>query len=70
MLKYGARIFGGCCGTNPEYIRAVKAMLVEAQKNNEFESNRQERQLAICSPINTVVVNQPRIIGEKNQSYR
>ena len=65
MLKYGARIFGGCCGTNPEYIRAVKAMLVEAQKNNEFESNRQERQLAICSPINTVVVNQPRIIGER-----
>lgn len=65
MLKYGARIFGGCCGTNPEYIRAVKAMLVEAQKNNEFESNRQERQLAICSPINTVVVNQTRIIGER-----
>lgn len=65
MLKYGARIFGGCCGTNPDYIRAVKAMLVEAQKNNEFESNRQERQLAICSPINTVVVNQPRIIGER-----
>ena len=65
MLKFGARIFGGCCGTNPEYIRAVKAMLVEAQKNNEFESNRQERQLAICSPINTVVVNQPRIIGER-----
>lgn len=65
MLKYGARIFGGCCGTNPEYIRAVKAMLVEAQKNNEFESNRQKRQLAICSPINTVVVNQPRIIGER-----
>lgn len=65
MLKFGARIFGGCCGTNLEYIRAVKAMLVEAQKNNEFESNRQERQLAICSPINTVVVNQPRIIGER-----
>ena len=65
MLKFGARIFGGCCGTKPEYIRAVKAMLVEAQKNNEFESNRQERQLAICSPINTVVVNQPRIIGER-----
>lgn len=65
MLKYGARIFGGCCGTNPEYIRAIKAMLVEAQKNNEFESNRQERQLAICSPINTVVVNQTRIIGER-----
>ena len=65
MLKFGARIFGGCCGTNPEYIRAVKAMLVEAQKNNEIESNRQERQLAICSPINTVVVNQPRIIGER-----
>lgn len=65
MLKFGTKIFGGCCGTNPEYIRQLKMMLQQASENNEFESNREKRQLAICSPIKTVVINQPRIIGER-----
>jgi 5-methyltetrahydrofolate--homocysteine methyltransferase len=27
FVKYGARLVGGCCGTTPEYIRAVRAVL-------------------------------------------
>lgn len=27
FVKYGARLIGGCCGTTPEYIKAVRATL-------------------------------------------
>ena len=27
LVKRGARVVGGCCGTNPDYIRALKAAL-------------------------------------------
>jgi len=29
MIKNGANIIGGCCGTNPDYIRAM-AKLVQS----------------------------------------
>ena len=30
MVRAGARLVGGCCGTTPEYIRAVRAALADA----------------------------------------
>jgi S-methylmethionine-dependent homocysteine/selenocysteine methylase len=27
LLAAGARFIGGCCGTNPDFIRAVRARL-------------------------------------------
>ena len=29
LIKAGANIVGGCCGTSPEYIRAICALLVK-----------------------------------------
>ncbi len=65
MLQYGAKVMGGCCGTNPDYIKKLKLMLESAKANGELRKNERTRQLAICSPLKTVVVDQPRIIGER-----
>lgn len=64
LKKYGITVFGGCCGTNPDYIRALKMML-------KTEGNQKKDQLdrvipaAVCSATNTVAIDQPRIIGER-----
>ena len=65
MLKSGVRTLGGCCGTKPDYIRAVNAMLVEAGKEGAFNENNTKKHLAVCSPTKTVIVDQPRIVGER-----
>ena len=65
MLNFGAKVIGGCCGTTPEYIREVKAMLEEAWNNGEFKQQKVEGKLAIASALKTVVIDQPRIIGER-----
>lgn len=58
----GVKIFGGCCGTNPQYIAALKDVL----SRKSFVS-RSELSIpsAVCSYSNTAVINQPRIIGER-----
>ena len=65
MLDADIRILGGCCGTNPDYIRALKEMLsspnLHVNRNDKADSGN----LAICSPLRTVVVDRPRIIGER-----
>jgi Methionine synthase I (cobalamin-dependent), methyltransferase domain len=33
-VKYGAGLVGGCCGTTPEFIKAVKAKLVDIKPSN------------------------------------
>lgn len=61
MVKYGIRVVGGCCGTNPDFIRETVRVLEQKQPvilNNKLLP-------AICSYSSTVVVNQPRIIGER-----
>lgn len=65
MLGFGAKVLGGCCGTTPEYIKELKKMLDIAVDNGELKKTSGTRQLAVCSPLKTVVVDQPRIIGER-----
>lgn len=65
MLKFGAKVMGGCCGTTPEYVARLKEMLEEAKKNGDFKKNNYSGEMAVCSPLKTVVVNQPRIVGER-----
>jgi 5-methyltetrahydrofolate--homocysteine methyltransferase len=61
MVQYGVRIAGGCCGTNPEFIKAT----VKALEDAEPVTNNKVIPSAICTPSKTVVVDQPRIIGER-----
>ena len=73
MLPFGARILGGCCGTNPSYIASLRQMLYDAEiveavkidANGAARRPARIRDMAICSPLKTVVVSEPRIIGER-----
>ena len=61
MNKYGIRIAGGCCGTTPEFIKETVAALSGVKP----VITKKHIPSAICSPTSTVVINQPRIIGER-----
>lgn len=61
IVPLGVRIFGGCCGTNPDYIRELKEML----SRHEFKKITREIPAACCSASKTVVIDRPRIIGER-----
>ncbi len=61
MAKFGLKIVGGCCGTDPDYIRATIAKL----EQTEPTAPQKELPSALCSYSNTVLVDRPRIIGER-----
>lgn len=65
QMKYaascGVSIFGGCCGTTPEYISALKRSL-----NGTVTKRKKARcKSAVCTPSKTIIIDQPRIIGER-----
>lgn len=57
----GVRILGGCCGTTPDYIKALSDIL-STKKPTERDI---EISSAVCSSSRVSVINQPRIIGER-----
>ena len=61
LAEYGIKIIGGCCGTDPDFIRAV------TKKFEKINFTRPEAfsEAAVCTPVKTVVIDQPRIIGER-----
>ena len=61
LIPYGIRIVGGCCGTSPEYIKAVSLKL----KDIKAEKGIKKIKPAICSATTTSIIDQPRIIGER-----
>lgn len=61
MLDYGVKFAGGCCGTSPEYI----STLAKALQDQKFRKNTSKKETTVCSASTTVVINQPRIIGER-----
>ena len=65
MLAFGAKIFGGCCGTNPAYIGKLKEMLEGASKEDLFRKQTPDTTLSVCTPLTTVTVSEPRVIGER-----
>ena len=61
FAKLGVKIFGGCCGTTSDYIKA----LTEKLSTIEPISSVREIPPSVCSPSKTVIINRPRIIGER-----
>ncbi|MCH5348851.1 MAG: homocysteine S-methyltransferase family protein, partial [Oscillospiraceae bacterium] len=61
LVKYGIKIVGGCCGTTPEFIKAV----TEKLKGMKYVKRNVHLEAAVCSPAKTVIIDQPRIIGER-----
>ncbi len=61
LLPYGVKFTGGCCGTTPEYIKELKAML----DGEHFQPCPKSTDTAVCSASTAVEINGPRIIGER-----
>lgn len=61
LTKYGVKLAGGCCGTTPDFIRAVKNTL----SGMKYTKNTPDIPAAVCSAEKTVVIDGPRIIGER-----
>ena len=66
MANVGVTIFGGCCGTNPDFIKALSDGIAKLSFE-EIKKNIPEYVpvCAVCSPTKIVEINQPRIIGER-----
>ncbi|MBE6825987.1 MAG: homocysteine methyltransferase [Ruminococcus sp.] len=61
FVEAGAVIFGGCCGTTPDHIRAAAETirsLIPVKRTPVIPA-------AVCSASRTVIIDQPRIIGER-----
>ena len=61
MADKGVKLFGGCCGTNPDFIREMKAVL----SGRKYSRNLPEIPAAVCSASKVVTVDTVRIIGER-----
>lgn len=66
FLDLGVSIIGGCCGTTPDYICEMKAMLARREAAGKT-AHRPEyvRKAAVCSNTQVVSVDGVRIIGER-----
>lgn len=62
MLPYGVRILGGCCGTNPDYIKKISEAV---RDTSDAAPDNKTSHTAVCTPLKTVLVDEPRIIGER-----
>ncbi len=60
-VEMGVQIFGGCCGTTPDHIREA------AQTIRSMTPVQREISIpaAVCSANRTVIIDMPRIIGER-----
>ena len=60
-LEAGVTIFGGCCGTSPDYIRAVKAVLA----GKTPVARAVEPTCVVCTPVQACRLDGVRVIGER-----
>lgn len=61
FVALGVTHLGGCCGTDPEFIRALRQ-----QTNGLIPAPRTvERRTLVCTPTETVVVDGVRVVGER-----
>jgi len=61
FVNLGVKMVGGCCGTTPEYIKAVKEKLQGISPLTLEKKNFS----ALCSPSNTVLIEGVKVIGER-----
>lgn len=61
LIPLGIRIVGGCCGTTPDFIRAISNKLASKSPNKD----KHDIPCAVCSSTKTVIINRPTIIGER-----
>ena len=61
MADAGVSVFGGCCGTSPEYVRALAQRL----KGKTPVSRCFKRESFVCTPVKPLPLTGVRVIGER-----
>ena len=61
LTELGVKLYGGCCGTTPEYI----ALLSKALASRTIRDIPSSVPAAVCSPIQAVPIDRVRVIGER-----
>lgn len=61
LLPYGVKLVGGCCGTTPDYIAALK----EALRGEVYQPCPRTADTCVCSAATVVAIDRPRVIGER-----
>lgn len=66
FIDLGVTIVGGCCGTSPDYITAIKRMLEGRAAAGKIASRPVfEHKAAVCSGTQVVSIDGVRVIGER-----
>ena len=61
LTDLGVKLYGGCCGTTPEYI----AKLCRALEGKTIREVSRSVPAAVCSPVQVVPIDRVRVIGER-----
>ena len=61
LIRAGAALVGGCCGTDPEYIRALQAVAAE----EKADAPEIEPPCLICTSTTALPLDRVRVIGER-----
>ncbi|MBQ7655895.1 MAG: homocysteine S-methyltransferase family protein [Clostridia bacterium] len=61
LIQAGADIVGGCCGTNPDYLRALKAILPP----EKLPRPKYVPQSVVCTATQFLPLNGVKVIGER-----
>ncbi|MBQ5398960.1 MAG: homocysteine S-methyltransferase family protein [Ruminococcus sp.] len=62
IIDFGSvKLVGGCCGTTPDYIRALKRVI----DKKAFRRAELRRETSVCSATTAVELSEPRVIGER-----
>ena len=51
LLKYGVKVIGGCCGTNPDYIAKIKSEVAD----REYQPQTKSVDTTVCSSTKSTV---------------
>ena len=61
LTRLGVKLYGGCCGTTPEYIAKLK----KALEGRGIQTIARHVPAAVCSGSRTVAIDRVRVIGER-----
>ena len=61
LIPYGVKLVGGCCGTTPDFIKVIHDVF----EGRHYCQQNPEIPAAVCTPEKTVIIDQPRVIGER-----
>ena len=61
LTELGVKLYGGCCGTTPEYI----SLLARALEGRTIREVPRHVPAAVCSGTRTVPIDRVRVIGER-----